>query len=128
MLSWFTVITLMVEAARVIEMRLRLIALGRGTADEMFLMVTEKVKALEEAGAIILRGGNPSLVIDNYQKIVAANVARLSGVWNVPSSTRFIVERKWAARIPILNDDQRSRKLLQPNRRTQAVGYMEYVR
>jgi hypothetical protein len=85
MLSWFTVITLMVEAARVIEMRLRLIALGRGTADEMFLMVTEKVKALEEAGAIILRGGNPSLVIDNYQKIVAANVARLSGVWNVPS-------------------------------------------
>jgi len=30
MLSWFTVITLMVEAARVIEMRLRLIALGRG--------------------------------------------------------------------------------------------------
>jgi hypothetical protein len=80
MLSWFTVITLMVEAARVIEMRLRLIALGRGTADEMFLMVTEKVKALEEAGAIILRGGNPSLVLDNYQKIVAANVARLSGV------------------------------------------------
>ena len=79
MLSWFTVITLMVEAARVIEMRLRLIALGRGTADEMFLMVTEKVKALEEAGAIILRG-DPSLVIDNYQKIVAANVARLSGV------------------------------------------------
>ncbi len=44
------------------------------------LMVTEKVKALEEAGAIILRGGNPSLVIDNYQKIVATNVARLSGV------------------------------------------------
>jgi hypothetical protein len=80
MLSWFTVITLMVEAARVIEMRLRLIALGRGTADEMFLMVTEKIKALEEAGVIILRGGNPSLVIDNYQKIVAANVARLSGV------------------------------------------------
>ncbi len=33
MLSWFTVITLMVEAARVIEMRLRLIALGRGTAE-----------------------------------------------------------------------------------------------
>ena len=38
------------------------------------------LKALEEAGAIILRGGNPSLVIDNYQKIVAANAARLSGV------------------------------------------------
>jgi hypothetical protein len=37
-------------------------------------------QAQEEAGAIILRGGNPSVVIDNYQKIVAANVARLSGV------------------------------------------------
>ena len=37
MLSWFTVITLMVEAARVIEMRLRLIALGRGTLATAFV-------------------------------------------------------------------------------------------
>src|SRR5258706_8516370 len=40
MLSWFTVITLMVEAARVIEMRLRLIALGRGTAERGHVRLT----------------------------------------------------------------------------------------
>ena len=79
MLSWFRVMTLMVEAARVVEMRLRMIALGKGTPDEMFLMVTEKLDAMEEAKAIIIRGGDPSLVIDEYRKIVAANVARLSG-------------------------------------------------
>jgi hypothetical protein len=44
----------------------------------MFLMVSEKMDAMEEAKAIIARGGNPSLVIENYQKIGAANVARLS--------------------------------------------------
>jgi hypothetical protein len=72
--------TLMVEAARVVEMRLRMIALGKGTPDEMFLMVTEKLDAMEEAKAIIIRGGDPSLVIDEYRKIVAANVARLSAL------------------------------------------------
>jgi hypothetical protein len=46
-------------------------------------MVSEKMNAMEEAKAIIARGGNPSLVIENYQKIVAANVARLSGTQNV---------------------------------------------
>jgi hypothetical protein len=49
----------------------------------MLLMVTEKVKALEEAGAILVRSGDPSHVITNYQKIVAANVSRLSKHQNV---------------------------------------------
>ena len=57
MLFWFPVMTLMVEAARVIEMRLQMIALGQGTSDEMFLMVTEKVDAMEQAKKIIVRGG-----------------------------------------------------------------------
>jgi hypothetical protein len=78
MLFWFPVMTLMVEAARVIEMRLQMIALGQGTSDEMFLMVTEKVDAMEQAKKIIVRGGDPSLVVDHYRSIVAANVARLS--------------------------------------------------
>jgi len=69
--------TLMVEAARVIEMRLRMIALGRSTPGEMLLMVTEKIDAMEEAKAIIIRGGNPTLVVDHYRKIIAANAARL---------------------------------------------------
>ena len=57
----------------------RMMALGKSTPAEMLLMVSEKMDAMEEAKAIIARGGNPSLVIENYQKIVAANVARLSG-------------------------------------------------
>ena len=40
-------------------------------------MISEKMDAMEEAKAIT-RGGKPSLVIKSYQKIVAANVARLS--------------------------------------------------
>jgi hypothetical protein len=75
---WFPVMTLMVEAARVIEIRLQMIALGKSTPDEMFLMVTEKLAAMEKAKAIIIRGGDPALIIDNYRKIVAANVAGLS--------------------------------------------------
>ena len=68
----------MVEATRVIELRLRLMALGRSTLDEISLMVTEKIDALEQAKSVIVRGGDPSLIIDNYRKLVAANVARLS--------------------------------------------------
>lgn len=76
--SLLPVMTLMMDAARVIEIRLRLIALGRSTPAEMLLMVTEKLSAMEEAHEIMIRGGRPSLVIANYQKIVGANVARLS--------------------------------------------------
>jgi hypothetical protein len=79
MLLFFPLMTLMEDASRVIEIRLRMMALGQSTPGEMFLMVSEKMNAMEEARAIIARGGNPSLVIANYQKIVAANVARLSG-------------------------------------------------
>jgi hypothetical protein len=78
MLMLFPLMTLMSDAARVIEIRLRMMALGKSTPDEMLLMVSEKVKAMEEAGAILVRSGNPSHVIDHYQKIVTANVARLA--------------------------------------------------
>jgi hypothetical protein len=75
----FPLMALMADAARVIEIRIGMMALGQSTPGEMFLMVSEKMNAMEQAQAIIARGGNPSLVIENYQKIVAANVARLSG-------------------------------------------------
>ena len=55
-----------------------MMALGRSTPDEIFRMVTEKIDALEQAKSVISRGGNPSLIIDNYRKMVAENVARLS--------------------------------------------------
>ena len=78
MLSLFPIMTLMLDAASVIEIRLRMMALGKSTPDELVLMVTEKLNALEDAKVIMMRCGSPSLVIDNYQKIVAANVVRLS--------------------------------------------------
>jgi hypothetical protein len=78
MLSLFPIMTLMLDAASVIGIRLRMMALGKSTPNELVLMVTEKLNALEEAKVIMMRGGSPSLVIDNYQKIVAANVVRLS--------------------------------------------------
>lgn len=79
MILWHPFLTLMADAMQVIEMRLRLIALGKGTSDEMFLMVSEKIEAFDKAQAILIRGGDPAQVLDNYRKIVAANVARLSG-------------------------------------------------
>jgi hypothetical protein len=78
MLLLFPVMTLMMDAARVIEIRFRMMALGKSTPGEIFLMVTEKIDAIDEAHAILISGGSPSLIIENYQKIVAANVARLS--------------------------------------------------
>ena len=66
------------DALNVIDMRVRLIAAGKSTSDEIFLMVNEKVEALEEARAILIRGGDATQIIDNYRKIVAANAARLS--------------------------------------------------
>jgi hypothetical protein len=69
--------SLLAEASRVIELRLRMIALGKATSEELFLMVTEKIEAMEHAGRIIVRGGSPALVVDNYRRIVAANVERL---------------------------------------------------
>jgi hypothetical protein len=77
-LLFFPLLTLMADAARVIEIRVRMMALGQGSPGEMTLMVAEKVKAMQEARAIIARGGDSSRVIENYQRIVAANVARLS--------------------------------------------------
>jgi hypothetical protein len=55
--SLFPVITLMMDAARVIEKRLRMIAFGKSTPDEMFLMVSEKMNAMQKAKAIIIRDG-----------------------------------------------------------------------
>ena len=80
MLMFFPLMTLMADAARVIEIRLWMMALGTSTPAEMFLMVSEKMNAMEEAKAIIARGGNPALVIENYRKIVAANVARCQAI------------------------------------------------
>lgn len=58
MLFWYPMLTLIIDALQVIDMRLRLIAAGKGTSEEMFLMLNEKVDALGEARAILIRGGD----------------------------------------------------------------------
>ena len=68
---------LSLEAQTVIEMRLTQVALGRITADELQLMVTEKVAALFEATRTIGTGGSAETVVDSYRKHVQANATRL---------------------------------------------------
>jgi hypothetical protein len=77
MLIWLSMVTLMADAMQVIDLRVRQIAAGKGTPDEMFLMVTEKLDAATEARAIFLRGGDSGQVVDHYRRIVAANAERL---------------------------------------------------
>ena len=67
---------LAMEAQTVIEMRLSQIAMGRGTAAETQLMVTEKMLALE-AAEIVATGGSAHRVVRGYRKRVRANVRRL---------------------------------------------------
>src|SRR5215207_4116942 len=67
MIFWSPLPMLMADALQVIEMRTRLVALGRGTSDEMFLMVTEKIEAFDDARAILIRGGDPAHVLNNYR-------------------------------------------------------------
>lgn len=75
---FFSVLTLLTEASRVIEIRLGMMAQGKASPSEMLLMVTEKIEAMQHAAQTIFSGGNPSAVVDNCNRIVAANVERLS--------------------------------------------------
>ena len=58
MLFWSSALTLMADALEVMDMRVRQIAAGSGTSNEMFLMVREKLDAASAAGSIIIRGGD----------------------------------------------------------------------
>jgi hypothetical protein len=70
-------VMLAVEAQSVIAMRLTQIALGRGTAAEVQLMVTEKMLALAEATTAVVTGGSAHHVVRGYRKKVRANGRRL---------------------------------------------------
>lgn len=78
MFLWFSAVMLALDAARVINMRFHMIAQGKATTDEMFLMVTEKLDAMDEARAIVFRGGDAASIVESYRKVVASNVARLT--------------------------------------------------
>jgi hypothetical protein len=76
---WYTATMLAVEASSVIGLRLMKIAGGgREALHEVGLMVTEKVAAAGEAGAILIEGGSAVTVIGRYRERVAANAGRLS--------------------------------------------------
>ena len=74
---WRSAILLAIEATAVINSRLMNCAMGRLTAEESQLMVSEKMAAVFEANTILFSGGDPSKVIDNYRRLVAANALRL---------------------------------------------------
>ena len=65
------------EAQTVIGLRLSQIAMGKGTAAETQLMVTEKMLAMMEAAATVAAGGTAQTVVRDYRKRVSANVRRL---------------------------------------------------
>jgi len=68
-----------VEAQIVIGQRMALFMLGGPKArKEARLMVTEKVKAVGEAAAMIALGGTPNKVVRGYRRKVQANHLRLS--------------------------------------------------
>ena len=70
MLVWYAMMTLMADALQVVDMRLRQIAPGKGTADEVFLMVAEKIDAAAEARTtIFLRGGDYNQLVDRDSRI-----------------------------------------------------------
>ena len=68
---------LAVEAQSVIAMRLAQIAVGRGSAAETQLMVTEKMLALAQAATTLATGGSTRKVVRGYRKTVRANGRRL---------------------------------------------------
>ena len=65
------------EAQTVIGMRLSQIAMGRGTAAEAQLMMTEKMLALVEAAGTVAMDGSAHTVVRGYRKRFRANVRRL---------------------------------------------------
>ena len=76
---FYPALMLAVEAQNVIDMRLWKIATGGVHAgNETRLMVSEKIDAAVEAGAMLMSGTNTGEIIDFYRKQVAANATRLT--------------------------------------------------
>jgi hypothetical protein len=76
---WFSVTLLALESSEVIGLRVAKLAGGSVDAQhEVYLMVSEKIDAVVEAGAGLLCGGTAVYVINRYREHVAANANRLS--------------------------------------------------
>ena len=57
-----------IEAQTVMGIRLSQIALGRGSAAETQLMVSEKMRAFVEAASTVAAGGSAHTVVKGYRK------------------------------------------------------------
>ena len=68
---------LAMDARTVSGIRLSQLGMGRGTAGETQLMVTEKMLALVEAAATVATGGSAHTMVSAIRKRVRANVKRL---------------------------------------------------
>ncbi len=77
MLVFYPALMLVLESSYVIDSRMRLFATGRMTAQEVQLMVTEKIEAGIEAVSTISLGGSALQVIESYRERVTANARRL---------------------------------------------------
>lgn len=78
---WLAASMLVFESCEVMSLRLAKLAVGDLAADdEARLMVSEKVDAMLEAGASLMAGASPAVVISRYREYVSANARRLSGV------------------------------------------------
>jgi len=55
-----------------------MMAQGRASPEEMLLMITEKIEALQHAVYTLAAGGDATAIVDDYRKLVAANVKRLT--------------------------------------------------
>jgi hypothetical protein len=79
MFPWYSSAMLALESSHVVSLRLMKFALCDFDADyEATLMVTEKIAASFEAAVTLANSGDILMVIDQYRKHVAANVARLT--------------------------------------------------
>ena len=78
---WFAGTLLAFESYEVIRLRFATFANADAAADrEARLMVSEKVDAMFEAGASLMAGATPAIIIGRYREHVADNVRRLSAV------------------------------------------------
>lgn len=75
---FYPALMLAFESHNVIDLRLRKIATGGIHAgDESRLMLTEKIDAAVEVGAMLIAGKSSGEIVDFYRMRVAANAARL---------------------------------------------------
>jgi len=76
---FYSTVLLAFESGNVIGLRMmKMMSGGSGSHDEAHLMVTEKLRAMLEAGTSLMAGGTASSVVDRYREHVAANAKRLS--------------------------------------------------